>query len=376
MRRDLAERLLANIMRWKDEDKATECAVLEDLAKYKYDEYQQYAPGLRFLESLALWLRQFKTKTERQTAYDFVRKRLIFISDAEINHLVELAFPTILRPQLIARTAGELEVPAFRVRFITDSLLYRQHLRRTLVLGLSDGARTDQFRRANWREITNEQIWHAYDISTAKANNLKEELKKDIAQLNKEAGERDKKADPLFETVVLLDDFSASGTSFLRKDDKSGWEGKIHKILNMLDDNESGLGALMCSSEVKVIVILYIAAPQAKAYLTPLLQQRGFVRGNIELHVVHTLGNEQKLTPPADGGILGLVGNDDYWDDSADDEHTEVGGKSFRYGYAGCALPVILSHNTPNNSIFLLWAGETSNVHGLFPRVSRHRTFG
>jgi hypothetical protein len=48
-----------------------------------------------------------------------------------------------------------------------------------------------------------------------------------------------------------------------------------------------------------------------------------------------------------------------------------------RLGYKECALPLILEHNTPNNSISLLWA-ETTGAHGahamrpLFRRVTRH----
>jgi len=375
MRRELAEKLLALIMDWSDREKAAECAVLEAFAHYKYDEYQQYAPGLRFLESLALWLRQFAPGADRNAAYQFVRERMIFISEAEMNHLVELAFPYFVRRHLIDRTAKEIGRPPTQVKSIIRTLPYRQHLRRTLFLGLSDGARTDRFRRANWRDVSNEQIWHAYDISTQKKKNLHEELKKDIAKLNSAAEEGDPIATPEFETVVLLDDFTASGTSFLREDGKGGWKGKIHKILDMLDDDKEGLGALMSKTGVKVIIILYIAAPQALEHLLPLLPQRGFARGDIEIQVVHRLEPFTKLTSPMDDGILNLVANDEYWDDSADDEHAQVGGNSFRYGYADCALPVVLSHNTPNNSIFLLWAGEGSNVHGLFPRVSRHRTF-
>ena len=41
------------------------------------------------------------------------------------------------------------------------------------------------------------------------------------------------------------------------------------------------------------------------------------------------------------------------------------------------ALPVVLHHNTPNNSISLLWADTTdredgSKRHALFPRYERH----
>ena len=50
MRRELAERLLTNLMEWSDAEKANERAILDAFANYKYDEYQQYAPGRRFLE--------------------------------------------------------------------------------------------------------------------------------------------------------------------------------------------------------------------------------------------------------------------------------------------------------------------------------------
>jgi len=54
MRDALAERLLANVMKWTPEDVALERPVLQALAALKYDEYQQFSPGMRFVESLAL----------------------------------------------------------------------------------------------------------------------------------------------------------------------------------------------------------------------------------------------------------------------------------------------------------------------------------
>ncbi|UVO52023.1 hypothetical protein M0208_16445 [Sphingomonas sp. SUN019] len=56
MKKDLAENLLAKIMGWTDAEKAMQRARLESFASYKYDEYQQFSPGRRFIESLALWL--------------------------------------------------------------------------------------------------------------------------------------------------------------------------------------------------------------------------------------------------------------------------------------------------------------------------------
>lgn len=375
MRRDLAERLLTKIMGWSDAEKAAECVALEALANYKYDEYQQYAPGLHFLESLALWLRQFRTKDERKVAYKFVRDRLIFVSEAEMNHLIQLVYPLFIRPYLIDQVSRELKIPSFRVKSITTSQSYKLHLRRTLVLGLSDGARTDVFRRSNWRHISNEQVWYSYDFSEAKAKNLKDELDKDCAILADKANEFIKPTNSSFETVVLLDDFSASGTSFLRESAGGDWKGKIHKILSMIEDSASEHNTLFSQVNVKVLVILYVATPEARSYLNQQFQKRNFERGDIELRVVHNLGEGQKLSSWYDNGILELASNDSYWDPSIDDEHAAVGGSSFRLGYANCALPVVLSHNTPNNSIFLLWAGENSSIHGLFPRVSRHKRF-
>ena len=373
MHRDLAERLLSQILNWGAEEKAAERGLLEDFAAYKYDEYQQFAPGRRFLESLALWLRQFQSLDERRTAYEFVKTRLVFISDAEMNHLVELAYPTFVRPHLMAQTAAVTGIESYRAKAITKSGEYRRRLRQTLVLGLSDGARTDRFRRANPHLISNEQIWHAYDLSEAKSIDLKQKLETDLSRLD--AGDNaSTKTEALFSTVVLLDDFTASGTTYIRQEENGTWGGKIPKILKALED-AGQLGTLIQSTGVKVIIILYVAAQQAIEYIGGQIPRLSFSRGDIEFKVVHRLSGSTKLARPQDSSILDLAIKPDYFDASVDDNNAAVGSTSFRLGYAGGQLPVVLSHNTPNNSIYLLWSEDMSKVRGLFPRVSRHRTF-
>jgi len=151
----LAENLLAHVLGWNPEDMARERPLLQAMASYKYDDYQQFSPGMRFVESLARWLAAFPTTVERSTAYDFIKKRLIFCSAVEINHLVEMAYPDHIRPFLIRSIAREISVNPRHVARITNGEAFRIRQRQRLFLGLSDGARIAEFRRAN-RELNNE----------------------------------------------------------------------------------------------------------------------------------------------------------------------------------------------------------------------------
>ena len=62
----------------------------------------------------------------------------------------------------------------------------------------------------------------------------------------------------------------------------------------------------------------------------------------------------------------------DYYDPATADEHKG----DTPLGYEDCALPLVLAHNTPNNSVCLLWAESSADVglgrHALFPRYERH----
>jgi hypothetical protein len=367
VKKELAEALLAQIMGWTSQEKARERARLESFADYKYDEYQQFSPGRRFIESLALWLAQFRVGGERRTAYALVCERLVFFSAAEVNHLVELAFPTIIRPQLIAAASVRGGVRPDRIKAAVAAPGYRTLHRRTLYLGMSDGARTDWFRRAN-PAISNEQVFHAYDISQVKTANMLGKLQKDLEKLTGAAPLND---EALFENVVLLDDFTASGTSAIRFSEAEGWEGKIPTILKALAD-PTGLGACVVDG-VKVTIIAYIASDQAIDHITHLLPKLPFAKGKAFFEVVCRLGPTVPLDPVRDAPFFALMADDRYFDEDADDEHAKVGGTTKRYGYAGGRLPVVLNHNTPNNSVYLLWAENEHRVRGLFPRVSRHR---
>lgn len=372
MRDELAERLLAKVMAWDTVQVTRELPILQDMARYKYDEYQQFKTGERFIESLALWLLQFQPK-ERAAAYAFVRQRLVFISSSEMRQLVAEAFPTIIRPRILDLAAETGKFNPTKLKAIAGSSEYKTLLRRTLFLGLSDGAHTDLFRRTN-PEISNEQIWHAYDYSDAKAKSLGTELVRD---LEKHLKRKPTPEESKFRLICLLDDFTASGKTYLRPNkDGSGYGGKVATILNRLRDPAGALSAFLDTDRLEAMIVIYVAAAQAVDRLQADLPKLAAAKERLELRVVHTLPPELQLVDPRDAAMLALAKQDRYFDKQAETEATKVGGEDVRLGFADGRLPVVLSHNTPNNSLYLVWAEPWHDVRGLFPRVSRHRDYG
>ena len=71
MNQDLGLRILGRIMDWDDDRARKEFAWLKLMARLKYDGYRDFQAGMRFIDSLATWLQQFKSH-ERETAYAFV----------------------------------------------------------------------------------------------------------------------------------------------------------------------------------------------------------------------------------------------------------------------------------------------------------------
>jgi hypothetical protein len=114
---ELAEELLDKLMGWDRAAFQEKVRRLEALATYKFDEYGNFRPGVKFFESLAAWLAQFEDPKDRATALDFVLDRLIFISDVEMTHLIELVYPDhielVLRPPR-RRAAWMLAVRGWR----------------------------------------------------------------------------------------------------------------------------------------------------------------------------------------------------------------------------------------------------------------------
>ncbi|MFZ5631551.1 MAG: phosphoribosyltransferase-like protein [Bacillota bacterium] len=374
MRDVLAERLLAEVMKWTPEDVAINRPDLQALATFKYDEYQQFSPGIRFVESLALWLNQFETDEERKIAYKFVRSRLVFISNSEMQHLVTIAFPDFIRPFLIYQTSKILNMPDRFVAKIANTNEYRILLRQSLFLGLSDGAHIDIFRRSN-PEISHEQVWQAYEIPAEKIDSLICELSSELETLlHRKPIDNEKK----FKMIFLLDDFSGSGISYFRKEingDNIKYKGKIYKILSNLNDSQGELKKLVDLEDLYFCIVLYVATEKSVSYLKKYIDE--WLKENnspikFKVFVIQQIPDLVLLNNHEDEGFISLLQK--YFDPSIIDKHYSKGRHDEPYmGFDQCALPVVLNHNTPNNSVPLLWFEDNRKYRGLFPRVSRHR---
>lgn len=364
MRDALAERLLAQVMSWSPEDVARERPRLQVMAAFKYDEYQQFAPGERFVESLALWLSQFRTQEERAAAYQFVMQQLIFVSSAELHHFIAMAFKDLVRPILLRETAAALGRQPWELNAAAKSAEFAAHRRRCLVLGLSDGARLDVFRRAT-PELSHEQMWQTYQMPPDRATSIKGELSTALGRF----GSLVPSAAALFSSVLLLDDFAGSGMSFLRRDNGHP-TGKLARFMNGVQDSSSPLYQLVVRDDLHVIVLLYVATARALEHVASELQALTAATGvRFTLRCVHVIPHSISLRRGEATPFGALL--ERYYTPEIDDEHIAVGGTNAAFGFGECGLPLVLTQNTPNNSVFLLWA-QTPSTRALFPRVSRH----
>lgn len=368
MRDALAEKLLAHILEWSPEDVARERPILQAMAAFKYDDYQQFSPGMRFVESLARWLSQFE-KADREVAYHFIKTRLIYCSAEEMTHLVETAYADHIRPILFHKVAQEHSLNPHHLGTIADTAAFRIRQRQCLFLGLSDGARIDSFRRAN-RELDHEQIWQTHDLSAQRVKELVDKLAIQVCRLS---GSSDDATPFRFRTIVLLDDFSASGSSYYMAKANGKIGGKIAKFFDALMDSSDALSTLVSIGDFDILILLYVATDQAIAHLEDYSCKLWGAR-NVECKVqaIQHLPPTIKMDRTTNDPFRGLI--DKYYDHSVFDPHIEKGGSSdAKYGYADCGLPVVLHHNTPNNALALLWSYDDRNVRGLFPRVQRHK---
>lgn len=368
MKVTLAKSLVANIMDWTDERATKEFAWLDLMVNYKFDRYQQYGPGYRFYVHLLRWLSQFDAP-DREQAWELLRNRLVYMSQDEMHHLITLTGPTIERAMrcAIAKRRG---IPLYRIDSDTAATRELEEMRcRTLYVGVSDGARIDVFRRYNEGRISNEQVVPMIEISATKKAALKEKLQERLTAMGSAAS-------ATFEWVCLIDDFTGSGYTSIRQDAETGaWDGKVHRFMK---ESAAGNGDPLLSKDAHVLVHHYLASHAASTTVSSLLpgyagQHPGLsFLASFTYVLPSSIVVSAELTPELAQLLLR------HYDPSVENTHTK---KGIALGYKNGGLPLVLEHNTPNNSLATLWARSNPTKENfdanhrmcpLFPRRQRH----
>lgn len=357
MNENTALGMLSRVMKWDAERSRTEFEWLRLISAVKYDNYRDFVAGARFLESLVGWLLQFEQidgrRDDRDIAYDFVRHQLTFIGAVERERLVDLIYPRVALPRWLENVAVRRGIQPWQVNTLPEAKEeLKVERRRTLFLGLSDGARLDSFRHVNVGRIDNEQVVAGTQLDSDKWKDLKEDLAKDLQLMGADA-------EATFKTIYLVDDFAGSGTSFIRTEHGDAgsdvWKGKLLRFLKSLkssdkayaDDWTLAVHHLVMTQDA--VDHLRRKLPEFKAAYEGDLPW--FSRFDVTWNLKYD--NTFKVSEESEFDVL----TQKYYDQRIETPATNKGGvRHIGRGYAGCALPLVLDHNTPNNSVALLWA--------------------
>jgi len=378
MNDNLAVSLLAKVTKWDDKRLTKELPKLSFMARTKYDSYSQFDPGFRFMSSFAQWMSQFD-KSDVETIYSAFNRHLTFISSEQIKYLVDLMYSSKIKPFIRNLSASKSGLSNYQLKKIENSQEYKIQERLSLIVGLSDGSHIDILRRSGG--FSNEQVLPIYYPNEEKLQDISDELCKD--DLLKGTNRN------LFESLFLIDDFTASGTSFARKEDNK-FKGKIVKVLKGLKPKENGeekasgdeskivLSDLFVKDRIVVNALFCIATEEAIANIKRQVNQflvendmTNLIQFNVDC--VQLVKTEEIAQIKQHPGLKNVVKKDQYYDWTIilNDSYRKGKHDEPYWGFNECGLLLVLSHNTPNNTLPVIWE-DTDIFRGLFPRISRH----
>ena len=377
MKFNLAKKFLAQLMNWDDIEATERFQEIDLMADIKYDSYDQFMPGIKFVGNFYLWLSQFDDINERKLMYDFVKKYIIYINSNQISHLIDLLYNTKIIPLIREKVVEDFKrkkqtINKYNYRHLDNSLEFKSHKRKMLFIGLSDGSHIDIIRRNSY--LNNDQVLTNYYPDDTKLEDLAKELRE-----SKDVENDDKKE---FESIVLVDDFTASGSSFIRMKEDGSFTGKLPKFFNEISGNNK-FHALF-SDDFVIHLYFLIATKIALNYISDLLERYMQQHEGLKVKVdcIQTLNEDAKFTNHQEKeakDMPKIIAKKRYINES---ELSDPYKKSYadgddRYylGYKQCALTLVLDHNTPNNSLPIIWQPKREEgelLYPLFYRITRH----
>lgn len=369
MKTSLANQLLGKLVELDEEEEAELVPQLMAMAELKWDSYEGFRAGQRFMESLARWLQGFSDREARKRWLAFLLNQLVFVSAAEVDHLIAVAYPDFIRPAILERVAATSGIDRHRKARLAATPAFKVEQRRILVFALSDGARLDALRRNSG--LSHEQFVPQPAIPERRRGDLSAKLEKALVVHGGST------TDSIFNHVLLVDDFYGSGTSLIdiAEEGLPALSGKIAKFLadaeSLTKPDEDGPALL--TEDFTATILLYMASARAKDHIEQTLTKAGLA-GRWKLEVIQVFDGRCQVR---DAALL--TDCDAFWDPVLEDEHKKRAAR----GYKDCALPVVLHHNAPNNSVSPLWADssgrrregfESQERRALFPRYERHHS--
>ena len=364
MKQVFLDKLLAIELGWNEEEVEKNREYLSDFAELKYDSYQQYVPGSQFMENLLLWLRGFKNEEDKKTMYGFFKDNLVYVSPAEMFQFVSTVYLDKIWPHFLKQAERHNAVVN---KGCSISEIAKILQGRSIFLPLSDGARLGNVRRHS--QLDNEQVAATYKLSEKEISEMVEQAKKRIEQFpeyeeRKELWELEDLSQPI-SYVFLLDDFSGSGISYLRHENGSSEQsGKFCRVVEYLE--KGGID----TSKVEFILLIYLAGDAAEKYLIGELNK--YFKYDVSRFSVSVM----QPIPTADiNDDVERILREQYEASTKgfEDLHFKKGSTARPYlGFNGGQYPLVIYHNTPNNSITTFWYSDKT-MSALFPSVTRHK---
>ena len=182
---------------------------------------------------------------------------------------------------------------------------------------------------------------------------------------------------------MLIDDFTASGSSFIRFKEDGSFTGKLPKFFKVLEENEKFKNLFIENVEIRLYLL--IATNKALAYIKDSLKQymqqhKGLT---VQVDCVQKLDEDAMFTSHQEQeaqDMLRIISKERYINEpaltKAYKKSYSDGDKRYYLGYKQCALTVVLNHNTPNNSLPIIWQPKREDkmqpLYPLFYRITRH----
>jgi len=132
------------------------------------------------------------------------------------------------------------------------------------------------------------------------------------------------------------------------------------------------------NERIDIHIIFYIATTEAIDKITEytnsdIFRKTPYSKIDIDIHVVQYIPSDTKDRVKNEESEFVELSKKYIHIDIVDKHWKKAKHEEFYLGYNECCLPIVLSHNTPNNSLPLLWwSSEKHDFNGLFPRITRH----